>query len=163
MDDFTEITPFSECRYERLPVFATLLRYEHTVAGVTRAGANRYEGNELLFREIRATFDRDPFAHVVRDLSQNVVRDAITNVEDRCHGRWTIADADQDVFAALDEHFRPEQNRYVQWRSEQDEIRETQAQGCARIEAETARLQENAACRTWGLPELEPDPPGVAA
>ncbi len=163
MDETT--TPFSRCRYEQLPAWMLQLRYEQKPGGgVTRAGGDRADGDDLLVREIRAAFDHDARAHRVRDLDPSVVRDAVITVEDRCAGRWTVVGVDSDVFAALDAHFEPEQRRLAAAQREQQESMAANAEGGARVVHEAALRQAAAERRVWGLPELQPEPPpGVAA
>ncbi|MGO9885405.1 MAG: hypothetical protein ACLPV4_20610 [Solirubrobacteraceae bacterium] len=156
MNDETEIVPLSQWNGPLQPFFQQL-RYH---------GLNRHERAEgdtelLTLLEDRLRLERGAG---IRDLGPDVVREFVQQVEQNRRGRWVLLSSDSgDIFAALDAHFRDVQLRGQAEQARRAAEMDARIAGQARVDRQTAIYQENAARRTWGLPELEAEPDDVPA
>jgi hypothetical protein len=155
MDNDTEITPLSAWRGQ-MRGFVGRLTY---LPG--SRSAERFTGDHRLLSALEDTLEVER-ASTGADLHPDVIRDAIEQTELTCRG-WRVVGFEDDPVRALDKHFETEQRRFQAQQAEQQRIQAAQAENQIRLDAQTVRLNEAAARRTWGLPELDPEPPGGVA
>ena len=122
----------------------------------------RFGGDHLLLSPLEDAIQAER-VRTVADLDPGTIRDRIGQVE-LTYQRWEVIGYERgDVLELLDRHFRPEQDRWQAERAREQQLADARIAGQARVDWQTAIYQENAARRTWGLPELEAEPDDVPA
>ncbi len=148
--DASLLPPLSAQGYG-LATFMSLLRYP---PGPGRR--HRFEGDfellGLLDEELRLS--RAFRRATVGDLPEAALRRAVELTETLRYGTWTLlsGSADQPILERLDAHFLPLQERYVEERQAQEELRERQARGQEERDAAFAAELVERERRLWGLP-----------
>ena len=150
MADTIEITPLSAAA--NLREFVALLSYASS-ARITPDRQRRWQGDHHLLGLLDEEIRRRPLVTTVGDLSEEIVRECVDEVERVRYGEWKLdGDDGSAILGRLDQHFRPMQEQHVERRLEQELSVARHTQESAELEREVAHREYLAHRQLWGLP-----------